>query len=759
MSCWDRDCLRRANLFPETKTHDSDEHVKHGMTMTIAFSICLVGLVAALTVYYALQESTVTVVIENPSSGETDKLFLQDTNLRCGCENVLIDNRQLGTMTFGFDTLCTEIKGVWSSIKDKAVRRWEVRTFKSIIKGTYHLCSVAEGTINRAYYTWLGNSQVSTILHDRGNLAKVLVSQAAVLSNQAKTALRLSLEMGTLSDELKGPATYFGDTQVTPVSFQEAWALHPHVSSLPNFTLFSLSKMATRYQNESLNFREECSVRNIRPRGEATDKDLACYFDDWSRIACQDDFDVLAYLVKNGQIRQGLELSGLKFNLTYYCSPYQTLYHFPTAALASEAFWNWTGLADNSFGRKMSQSSYSTILEAVDGGFLSNSKGCGCATTSNYTSYFESCLPHKCQYTTTQQTDISTIVVIMFGLIGGLVSALQIVVPVLFSPCKPKKSKDLSEVPSKTQYANNDPKTMIMLDDMTIDKTMIVDNKDYDNDNTTIANATQQGTGGGLTVYAKMRKEMESNRREIEILKTLLGVKPPSAEKEDYALQKPYNKKGVKVFVDDNNCVLKYKRRDEGGDPATISSPNLPSAGSPAAPEKKKTHARKKSKSMSNLFKMKEWKHHDHDHDPHSSHPSKHAQKPSQMYAHLWRNNMSVIRSMATSADTTQRPTHMPDHNDVKEDTFSVLTPEGGGVEGLRDISPRSRSTMGRNLITPRNDELSRSTRSLNPADTDTVTPQSINRTLHGLNETLEGLNRTLETNRTGHGKGGTTRI
>ena len=80
--------------------------------------------------------------------------------------------------------------------------------------------------------------------------------------------------------------------------------------------------------------------------------------------------------------------------------------------------------------------------------------------TTSYERYFNACAPDICQYTVSQRYDFLRIITLMFGLVGGLSSALSIIVPFIIITIWPavykfiirKRTYVMQTVPTENTY-------------------------------------------------------------------------------------------------------------------------------------------------------------------------------------------------------------------------------------------------------------------------------------------------------------------
>jgi len=70
-------------------------------------------------------------------------------------------------------------------------------------------------------------------------------------------------------------------------------------------------------------------------------------------------------------------------------------------------------------------------------------------SSEKYNSYYDECQPAECIYTDTRKNDIIYIVTTLIGLLGGLVTVLELVVPSLVKFVRRKKALSRPEASKK----------------------------------------------------------------------------------------------------------------------------------------------------------------------------------------------------------------------------------------------------------------------------------------------------------------------
>jgi len=94
----------------------------------------------------------------------------------------------------------------------------------------------------------------------------------------------------------------------------------------------------------------------------------------------------------------------------------------------------------------MSQSQFPDIYSGVKSGFITKTD-----SNTSYEDYFSACDPSRCTYFVPERRNGLAILIIVFGLIGGIVSGLKMLVPILFSPCEPKDEEEERSSAKKEQ--------------------------------------------------------------------------------------------------------------------------------------------------------------------------------------------------------------------------------------------------------------------------------------------------------------------
>ncbi len=444
-SFWDK-----FNLFPEYEEKEDHRIRKHGCRQTAIFGTVVLALMLSLTIYYSLRKLTITKTVSNPSASEAIELFRAGYTPYCECKNSLQQKGSIANVSFTRDQLCVEIEHAWPIVKanlgSTGTQYWDQTVFKNVLKGLFDLCGVVirvgDGALNR----WNGEFISNNVLLDPEDVTSMFADEAQTLTSSIADGVATIVDIYSTSIATDAPAAYSIDAMPLPSKYEDLWRWFVNITVHDRYTVISLSKLASEFKNQTLNYTKHCvgtQLYSSDPVLEGLtidDRHMQCYFATFTGTVCQDDFDVMMNLItpSRGCVPGDACFQSLVgVTADVYCSAMQTLLNYPTAALTSEDFWSWSGLGDSAFGNKLNVSQFQNISEALAQGFITNT-----TQSSSYDAYFSQCEPKRCTYTTEERLDSAAIALIVFGLLGGFVSALQVLVPMVCSPCAPSGDDD-----------------------------------------------------------------------------------------------------------------------------------------------------------------------------------------------------------------------------------------------------------------------------------------------------------------------------
>mmetsp|Transcript_22035 Transcript_22035/g.30734 ORF Transcript_22035/g.30734 Transcript_22035/m.30734 type:complete len:630 (-) Transcript_22035:356-2245(-) len=450
--CTENGCTRmydKINIFPEYMEKKSTRHLKHGCRQTVIFGVIVLILLLSLTIFYAIQKTVVAKEVIDPTVQDIGSLVSMGAQPYCECTNAVMQFKEIANVSFTEDTLCEEISIVWPIVATKYSNQWDKDRFRMVLKGLFGMCNIVKEIRTEAIKGWQNQYFTTSSLLDKGTLKQIVGTEAQTLkrgiSQSFSSVFQMILAMGTIS----APAAYTGEAQPAPTEYRDVWAKHPSFRAMANTSIVSLSRMATLWRVPSLNYSRDCAgVPLYTSDPTATRKQLECYFSFWSEEECSSDYTmVLLHLIQDGYLL-GSKSFKYDFDLDYYCGSVQTMSNFPTAALASREFWQWSSFMDPAFGMRMNVSNFTTIGDGISSGFVT-----GADIESNFENYFEICAPEKCSYVTTETRSGLAIAIVVFGLMGGFITVLNIIIPVLLAPCAPKEN-DEDETEKKDKNAS-----------------------------------------------------------------------------------------------------------------------------------------------------------------------------------------------------------------------------------------------------------------------------------------------------------------
>mmetsp|Transcript_31158 Transcript_31158/g.50196 ORF Transcript_31158/g.50196 Transcript_31158/m.50196 type:complete len:674 (+) Transcript_31158:211-2232(+) len=542
------------NLFPEFVEKRTNKHAIHGCRQTTTFGLVCLVLLLSLTLYYALEKNATSEVISSPGLREINDLFRSGYQPYCECTNTIVQNSKILSVNFTRDSLCLEITNVWNAVQSKRTDNWDKDVFKLVIKGIYDLCKISL-TIQQQTYTRFGKQYFkSPTLLKKQDLNQIFGVQRNTLKQDIAALLSTSFQLFRVMLDVASPASYSGDTQSVPTTYKDIWAYHRSVRLAPNNTLISLSQMSSIWRNTRTNYSRDCEGVSLYLNNDSTlstaritRTDLQCYFSFWEGKECKKDYDKMVYLIRDGSLLGDTSFS-YDFEVSYYCSAVETLTYFPTKALASREFWNWSTLADSSFGYAMNQSTYPTILNGIREAFIVDTTG-----DIVYNSYFDECSPDKCSYVKEEHASATAIIIVVFGLMGGFISLLRIIVPILYAPCAPNDNEHQQSLIVHSKKVSDDGENEVQecTRDCTQSKAPISEDEKEDSLELCELNVKPQDITNQIhdlyRVLGIQAKQINNQKREIAyLLSTVLEIssaKSPTA---------PQQARGTIVSVSEN---------------------------------------------------------------------------------------------------------------------------------------------------------------------------------------------------------------
>ena len=401
--------LVKLNLFESISTANNLKELHHQRISTRVFTVTFIVSLLILLSYNTAITHLETVTIMNPSVDQYQDLYsLHSETLTCPCSQISVNQQKFLNITYSLHQICSSvfITSEWISYIGIIDERMWLDDFRYIgpllFQGIRSLCQLGAETIAHSREQLYTNNFISALALTK----QVFQSQADSLVQQfiKSTINRFLVSLRTIRDT----------NQVNAILSGLSTNYYITVSSgLSHFTVYSLLyddgctcehssqciTSAPLYRNHS--FSSAWSVPGFY---------VGCY------------------------ILEGLRRSPLE------CLYDQSCLDELRERLTSHSFTNVTPLKQPSSSRFSPSTPFGDVLDElmVD----------AWNWTAMYEAYYEECQPKECSYTMISHNGIVAVVTISVGLVGGLITALKLIVPRIVQ-LKLKQSKEIKPDPSK----------------------------------------------------------------------------------------------------------------------------------------------------------------------------------------------------------------------------------------------------------------------------------------------------------------------
>lgn len=381
--------LNDVNFFPSAESATNSHVLRTERLSTKTFVITFVSLVAILLVYISTITTTYTIVIKTPTLNQYHHLLtLNARTLICPCSEVSIGYSQFINVTYTLHPICSSVYiseewrrylvGDAPSLKAADFRILGIHLFL----GLESMCRLAEDTIHLNLNQFKSNSYITSVVIDETNLQ----SQVDAIVQQF---------IATTSNSFANSLRMIRDTTHS----------NAHLTALmTNFHLFA-RPYSPHINSEEVSYDDRCYCSY----------DSTCT----SQIAIYDSNGMVIWKVPgilNGcYLLEALRQSNLAcfYNRTclneldYYLNSSLSFSHQPLESTKLSRFLPST-----------------TIGTAIDQLMVDR-----WTWTAHHAHYYRTCQPTECTYQLIARNSLIEIVTILIGLIGGLITALKILIP------------------------------------------------------------------------------------------------------------------------------------------------------------------------------------------------------------------------------------------------------------------------------------------------------------------------------------------
>ncbi|CAF1660287.1 unnamed protein product, partial [Adineta ricciae] len=379
------------NMFPSIPPSTSNYVLQNQRISTRVFIILLATILVILSIYNSVGTITKAITVKTPTLEQYLHLYAAyPQTLTCPCTEISVEYAKFIEVYYSFHQVCTSdfigkewIRYVASSFTYTTVWRSDFRwTGASLFRALRTNCQLMNTTVSDNLERFYSEEYVNAFLSP----PELFSSQIYALSEQFKTATISSrlLAISMMRDTTQANALY--TTQLTNFNLQGENANNMIVSE------------SVVYDDCRCDISSKC----VLPSG----------IYDYRTYATQ-------FMVPGVYYGCYVIESLLQSNLQ--CFYNQTCTNILTSYFSTNLRFNATALNSLLPSR---YSVESTIQDLVNDLMMEEWR-----TVGNYTSYYAGCRPAQCVYTYTARNDIIYIVTVLIGLVGGLMTVLQLLVP------------------------------------------------------------------------------------------------------------------------------------------------------------------------------------------------------------------------------------------------------------------------------------------------------------------------------------------
>ena len=396
--------LQNVNFFESSFLHGNEEDVYYQHLSTRTFVVFFALFFAILLVYNGTSTQVQTMNIPNPTLQQYRQLDASTSQtLRCPCSDISISHNVFLNITYILHHICDSIfvTSEWISyIGTVHGVMWmaDVRIGGPFLfQGIQTLCQLARVTIDNSLNDLYTSKFISALVVSEQNfrlqlnhLTETFIKFTTNSFSQALHSIRdvtqtngiLSRQLTNYHLSLSGDSLYV-ESQPNLYDDDCSCDINGRCSTL--FSIFGNSSQSSRWFIPGLY------------RG--------CY-------------------ILEGLLRSRLE-----------CLYNQSCLHELCTRLENHLWMDISPLTQSNLNRFNPNTTFGEVIDELMVDVWN--------WTATYDGYYEACRPKECIYTIVREINIVTIVSIMIGLMGGLITALKFIIPQLFEVIRWKCSKAL----------------------------------------------------------------------------------------------------------------------------------------------------------------------------------------------------------------------------------------------------------------------------------------------------------------------------
>ncbi|CAF4483551.1 unnamed protein product [Rotaria socialis] len=398
--------LRNLNLFPSKSPTVTDSHTLQNQilsTRLFILSFCLSLVI--LIVYTFIVTATKTLTLKQPTSGQYAQLYDKyQESITCPCTQISIDYGIFIHVNYTLHQVCTSsfVTNDWLMYLRNALagRIFLASDFhvvsETLFTALRSLCELVsdtfQNTMMRFYATGYVSNNVIPI--------SLLKSEVQSLINQLRSSIKndFFLSLGMVRQMIQANAL-ISSLQTNFYMFMQPGNSFPVTGFL-------------EYGNCSCAISAECIS-------------LSTFYDGLN--------STVLWFVRGMHIGCYVLEALLQSSLECFYDPicFDSLKFY----LSSTVFWNGTVMNGTTPSRFLTTSTVGDILDELMIEIWN--------WTLTFDKYFEQCRPIACSYTVTTRNDAIYLVTTLIGLVGGLVTALKLVVPNSVNLIRKKKGQQL----------------------------------------------------------------------------------------------------------------------------------------------------------------------------------------------------------------------------------------------------------------------------------------------------------------------------
>ncbi|CAF3810107.1 unnamed protein product [Adineta steineri] len=391
------------NLFPSVPLTTDEHQLKNQIISTRLYIFLFTLSLTILLLYTSLADITITTNVPTPTLTKYEQLHSEySQSLTCPCKHISVNYQKFLSIEYTFHQICTSvfITDEWITHNDVILHYLDTTNDPRIVvsyafQALGAFCELIESTINNSLIQFNSSQYITASVAS----SDLFQSQAQSFVDQFKlsTTNNFLLSLNMIRKTTQGNAFLSGQ--------------------LTNYYL----KVKSDNSSVSTNSISYCDC-NCRLSSTCVNQ-LSIYKNDSGNVT---SFDVPGFYV-------GCYVIEALLQSTLQCFYDQTCIDELQVYLTTASLMNATAL-DPSLSSQYSENSTIEYL-------LNNLMIEKWNSTPIYDRYYDECQPIQCTYTIKTRNSVIHIITTMFGIIGGLITVLKLVVPRLVKFIRKRRSR------------------------------------------------------------------------------------------------------------------------------------------------------------------------------------------------------------------------------------------------------------------------------------------------------------------------------